>query len=64
MKNFIKLISAVPLFNGLPAEQLDAIRQIAVEKRFNKGQTIFSEGDETTGFFMIVDGRVKIYKVS
>ena len=64
MEHFINLISAIPLFNGLPTEQLDAIRQIAVEKRYNKGQTLFSEGDKTTGFFVIVDGRVKIYKVS
>ena len=64
MDNIQKLISAIPLFDGLPADQLDAIRQIAVEKRYNKGQTIFSEGDNTTGFFVIVDGRVKIYKVS
>ena len=64
MGDFLDLISAIPLFNGLPPEQLDAIGQIAVEKRFNKGQTIFSEGDKTTGFFVIVDGRVKIYKVS
>ncbi len=64
MENILDLISAIPLFNGLPAEQLEAIRQIAIEKRFNKGQTIFSEGDKTTGFFVIVDGRVKIYKVS
>ena len=52
------------MFNGLPTEQLDAIRRLAVEKRFNKGQTLFSEGDRTTGFFVIVEGRVKIYKVS
>ncbi|MGD9119298.1 MAG: Crp/Fnr family transcriptional regulator, partial [Desulfobacterales bacterium] len=64
MQNFLNLISAVPLFDGLPSEQLDAIRRIAVEKRYNKGQTIFSEGDKTTGFFVIVEGRVKIYKVS
>lgn len=64
MENFIRLISAIPLFNGLPTEQLDAIRRIAVEKRYSKGQTIFSEGDKTTSFFVIVEGRVKIYKVS
>ena len=64
MENFLNLISAIPLFNGLPTEQLDAIRRLAVEKRFNKGQTLFSEGDRTTGFFVIVEGRVKIYKVS
>jgi CRP/FNR family transcriptional regulator len=64
MENILNIISAIPLFNGLPEDQLSAIRQIGVEKQFNKGQTIFSEGDETKGFFVVVDGRVKIYKVS
>ena len=64
MENILKIISAIPLFNGLPDDQLDAIRQIAVEKHYNKGQTIFSEGDETTGLFVVIDGRIKIYKVS
>jgi len=64
MKNIQNIISAIPLFNGLPDDQLSAIREIAVEKHFNKGQTIFSEGDETKGFFVVIDGRVKIYKVS
>ena len=64
MENILNIISAIPLFNGLPDDQLSAIRQIAVEKQYNKGQTIFSEGDETTGLFVVVDGRIKIYKVS
>ena len=64
MENILKIISAIPLFNGLPDDQLSAIRQIAVEKQYNKGQTIFSEQDETKGLFVVVDGRVKIYKVS
>jgi CRP/FNR family transcriptional regulator len=64
MENILNIIAAIPLFNGLPDDQLKAIRQIAVEKRFNKGQTIFTEGDATRGFFVIVDGRVKVYKVS
>ena len=64
MENILNIISTIPLFNGLPDDQLSAIRQIAVEKQYNKGQTIFSEGDETTGLFVVVDGRIKIYKVS
>ncbi|MDH3828701.1 MAG: Crp/Fnr family transcriptional regulator [Desulfobacterales bacterium] len=64
MENILNIISAIPLFNGLPDDQLSAIRQIAVEKQYNKGQTIFSEEDETKGLFVVVDGRVKIYKVS
>ena len=64
MENILNIISTIPLFNGLPDDQLSAIRQIAVEKQYNKGQTIFSEEDETKGLFVVVDGRVKIYKVS
>ena len=64
MENILNIISAIPLFNGLPDDQLSAIRQIAVEKKYNKGQALFSEGDETKGLFVVVDGRIKIYKVS
>ena len=64
MENILNIISAIPLFNGLPGDQLSAIRQIAVEKQYNKGQTIFSEEDETKGLFVVVEGRVKVYKVS
>jgi CRP/FNR family transcriptional regulator len=64
MENILNIISTIPLFNGLPDDQLSAIRQIAVEKQYNKGQTIFSEEDETKGLFVVVNGRVKIYKVS
>ena len=64
MENILNIISAIPLFNGLPDDQLSAIRQIAVEKQYNKGQTLFSEGDETKGLFVVFEGRIKIYKVS
>ena len=64
MSDIIAIIAAMPLFNGLPDDQIQAIKQIAVEKQMNKGQTIFSEGDQGKGFYVVVDGRVKIYKVS
>ena len=64
MKKIFNILSEIPLFNGLPDNQLDAIREIAVEKLFNKDEIIFSEGDEGQGFFVIAEGRVKIYKVS
>ena len=58
------LISASPLFQGLPAEELAEIEKIAIEKSYGKGETIFFEGDEGTGFYMVLDGRVKIFKMS
>ncbi len=64
MKKILDIISDIPLFNGLPEDQLNAIKQIAIEKKVNKGEAIFSEGDRGKGFFVVLDGRVKIYKVS
>jgi len=64
MDKIINIISTIPLFNGLPEDQIAAIGKIAVEKRINKGEIIFSEGDEGIGFFIIAEGRVKVFKVS
>jgi len=64
MKKILHIISEVPLFNGLSEEQLNDVRQIAVDKFYNKGKTVFLEGDDCTGFYIVADGRVKIYKVS
>ena len=64
MKKNFDIMSRIPLFNGLPEDQLLAINQIAVEKKVNKGEAIFSEGDEGKGFYVVLEGRVKIYKVS
>ena len=59
-----ELIGASVLFGGLPEEQLDAIVKIAVEKKFGKGETIFFEGDPGNGFYMVAEGKVKIFKMS
>ena len=64
MKKILDIISTIPLFNGLPDDQLEAIKKIAIEKQINKGEMVVSEGDEGKGFFVIAEGRVKVFKVS
>ena len=64
MDKMLNIISTIPLFNGLPEDQIVAIKKIAVENKINKGEIIFSEGDEGNGFFVVADGRVKVFKVS
>lgn len=59
-----RLIAASPLFQGLPVHELAEIEKIAIEKSYGKDETIFFEGDEGTGFFMVLEGRVKIFKMS
>ena len=64
MKKILDIISTIPLFNGLPDDQLEAIKKIAIEKQINKGEMVVSEGDEGKGFFVIAEGRVKGFIVS
>jgi CRP/FNR family transcriptional regulator, dissimilatory nitrate respiration regulator len=59
-----KSLAAIPLFRGLTAEQYDDLAMIATVQEFARGQTIFFEGDEGVGFFVVYSGRVKIYKIS
>ena len=37
---------------------------IAVENSYMKGENIFSEDEQATGFYVVVSGRVKIFKLS
>jgi len=62
--NIEQQISDIPLFNGLSEGQLSGLAGIVTEKRVNRGQTIFSEGDKGDGFYVVISGRVKVYKMS
>lgn len=64
MKNILDIIADTSLFNGLPENQLNEIGRIAVKKRYDKGEIIFLEGDEGNGFYVVADGKVKIFKSS
>lgn len=59
-----ELIGASVLFGGLPEEQLEAVVKISVAKKFGKGESIFFEGDPGNGFYMVAEGKVKIFKMS
>ncbi len=59
-----EILATFPLFRGLPAEQLESLAAIALDKIVRRGQTIFAEGDEGDGFYLLITGKVKIYKIS
>ncbi|MFH2218467.1 MAG: Crp/Fnr family transcriptional regulator [Pseudomonadota bacterium] len=64
MKKILDIISRAPLFSGLSEDELKKIRHIAVDKFYDKGRTVFLEGDDCNGFYIVADGKVKIFKVS
>lgn len=50
-------------FEGLDAEHLRVLARLAVRRRFPAGTAIFLEGDPAAGFYVVLDGRVRIYKI-
>ena len=64
MEKAADVIARIPLFIGLSRAQLAQFQEIALEKHFGRGELIFSEGDEGSGFYVILAGTVKIFKVS
>jgi CRP/FNR family transcriptional regulator len=60
----ISEIASIPLFADLPKPQLAELAMIVVDQLLPRGRTIFMEGDEATGFYVVISGRVKIYKLS
>jgi len=57
-------IAAIPLFQGLSRGEYEDLAMIVVDQVIRKGQTIFEEGDEGEGFYVVVSGRVKVFKLS
>jgi len=52
------------IFAGMPQGLLDELGKIALNKRYEKGEMVFYEGDESIGFYQLLSGRIKIYKLS
>jgi CRP/FNR family transcriptional regulator len=64
MKNLIDIMADTPLFGGLSGEQLSHIRGISQEKTYKRGEALFWEGDPGIGFYVVIGGKVKVYKTS
>ena len=57
-------IKNCPFFSTLSNEEIKQLKAIGREKRCAKGELIFIEGQKTRGFFLVISGRVKVYKLS
>ena len=59
-----ELLKRCPLFAGLEEEELKKMRAIASLKQIEKKEVLFSDGEEARGFYVILSGKVKLYKIS
>ncbi len=58
------MIAHIPLFARLPKEQLEQIENCIQHQDIAKGKIIFQEGSPGNGFYIIVKGRIKVFKMS
>ena len=56
------LLAAARLFDGVDAEGMDRIAAVAVEVEFPADHVIARQGEIGTGFFVIVDGHVRVVR--
>jgi len=58
--NLSDIIRNIPLFSGLPREDIAKILGKLEEKSFSSGATIFSQGDQGDAFYLIQSGAVQV----
>ena len=57
-------IKDIPFFKGLTEAELTAVGQCLKEKIFEKGESLFLEGNPCERVFFVKAGRVKLYRTS
>lgn len=59
-----KNLETLSIFSSLSRDDLGELEKIAQSRKYPAGKTIFMENDPGTGFYGIIDGKVKIFKSS
>ena len=59
-----KFLSTTFLFNSFNEMEIHLLSASASVKKVQKGEQIFSERSDATAFFIVISGKVKIYKLS
>ena len=60
----LDILGAVPLFSGLTREELEALAQARVVRKYPRNATIINDGDTTNAIYIINQGKVKVCKTS
>jgi CRP/FNR family transcriptional regulator, dissimilatory nitrate respiration regulator len=58
------LLLKFPLFQQLSGEALLQLASYSRSKKYAKGEGLFFEGDEAKGFFLLLEGKVKVFRTS
>ncbi len=64
MASKVEFLKSNPYFSGISPAELEAISKLIFEKRYDRGETIFLEGETAEALYLVASGVVKIFKTS
>jgi CRP-like cAMP-binding protein len=59
-----QILRRIYLFSGIAAADLETLARMAVRKSFPRQATIFREGKDAQGFYILITGQIKLVKSS
>ena len=59
-----KLLRNIPVFRGLPDNQIKILAHSAIDRTYENGQMVLMEEEHSRGLYLLLSGRVKIFKSS
>ncbi len=59
-----EILKATPLFAALDEAELSALAARSGIRSYSRGETLFAEGEPCAGLYIVVSGRVRIFKTS
>lgn len=59
-----QLLKQAPIFSGLNGLDLQRVSRLIVKRKVAKSETIITEGQALDGFYVVIKGLVKVYKLS
>jgi CRP/FNR family transcriptional regulator len=60
----VEELKKADLFSRLESDDLGALSAIARARQIDGGEILFAAGDPASGFYVLLDGKIKLYKVS
>ncbi len=62
--NVEQALKSCMMFHALEEKDLGKIEQLAMTRKFKRGETVFNQGEKSEGFYVVQSGAVKVYKLS
>lgn len=63
-KDITAALKGTHLFSALDEEQLERVRRHSHVIDMVEGESLFFQGDEVSNFYLVLEGRIKLYRVS